>query len=73
VPADASSTLYNREAYQSGDVFPNPGRVRVSVSPEKVRVEYVRSYLPGAVPAGHADGEVAFSYEVAATRAPAAR
>jgi len=68
-PADPSHTLYNREAYRSGDVLPNSGRARVAVSPEKVLVEYVRSYLPGDATTEHPDGEVAFSYEIAAPEA----
>ena len=67
-PADPSYALYNKDAYRSGDVLPNSGRVRVSVSPQKVRVEYVRSYLPDDATAEHPNGEVAFVYEVAASR-----
>jgi hypothetical protein len=67
-PADPNYALYNKDAYRSGDVLPNSGRVRVTVSPEKVRVEYVRSYLPKDATAEHPSGEIAFSYELAAPR-----
>ena len=67
-PADPNYALYNKDAYRSGDVLPNSGRVRVTVSPEKVRVEYVRSYLPKDATAEHPNGEIAFSYELAASR-----
>jgi hypothetical protein len=51
-PADLSGILDFPDAYTSGDVYPNPGRVRVTVSPQDVKVEYVR--LPG--------NQVIFSY-----------
>ena len=70
-PADPSYTLYNKDAYRSDDVLPNSGRVRVTVSPQKVRVEYVRSYLPKDATPEHPDGAVALAYEIAAPR-PAA-
>jgi hypothetical protein len=63
-PADPTYTLYNADAYESGDKLPNSGRVRVTVSPEKVRVDYVRSYLPKDATPQHPDGEVVFSYEI---------
>lgn len=63
-PADPNYALYNRQAYRSGDVLPNSGRVRVTVSPQRVRVEYVRSYLPKDATLEHPDGEVAFAYEI---------
>ena len=49
-------------------IFPDSGRVRVSVGPEKVRVEYVRSYLPKDATAEHPDGEIAFTYEIPSPR-----
>jgi hypothetical protein len=63
-PANPLYEFANKEAYQSGDVFPGSGRVRVSVGPDKVRVEYVRSYLPKDATKEHPDGEIAFSYEI---------
>jgi len=67
-PADSGYTLNNREAYRSGDIFPGSGRVRVAVSAEKVRVEYVRSVLPKDATSGHPDGEIVFAYDVPSKR-----
>lgn len=63
-PADATYQAFNREAYRSGDVLPNSGHLCVTVSPENVRVDYVRSYLPKDETDQHRNGEVAFSYSV---------
>lgn len=51
-------------AYRSGDVLTGAGRVRVSVAPEKVRVDLVRTPLPGDATKHSSNGEIAFSYEV---------
>jgi len=64
-PANPFYTAENNDAYRSGDKFPNSGHVRVTVSPEQVKVEYVRSYLPKDEINGHKSGEVAYSYTVA--------
>lgn len=63
-PADPNHALYFEDAYRSGDLRPNSGRVRVSVSAEKVLVEYVMSSLPTAASPSRPDGAVAFAYEV---------
>jgi hypothetical protein len=60
-PADNTYTAFNRDAYHSGDILPNSGHLRVSVSPEKVGVDYVRSFPPGD--AG-TNGTVAISYTI---------
>ena len=70
-PADPTPTLDWKDAYRSGDILPGSGRTRVTVSPEAVRVEYVRSYLPGDATAEHPDGEVVKAYELPAPAAPA--
>ena len=67
-PTDSTYTLYNRDAYQSGDVLPNSGRVRVTVSPSSVHVEYLRSWLPRDANPAHPDGEVAFAYDIPSRR-----
>lgn len=54
-PANHFYTYENEAAYQSGDKFPNSGRVRVSVSPDAVKVDYIRSYLDKP-------DEIAYSY-----------
>ena len=63
-PADDTYTVFNRDAYLSGDILPNSGYLRVTVSPENARVDYVRAYLPKDETAERKDGEVAFSYAV---------
>ena len=59
-PADNTYTAFNRDAYRSGDVLPNSGHLRLTVAPEKVRVDYVRSFLRG----DGTNGVVAFSYTI---------
>ena len=66
--ADPYYTFYNKDAYRTGDAFPGSGRVRVTVSPEKIRVEYVRSYLPKDATTEPPNGEIAYSYDIAASR-----
>ncbi|MDI4634568.1 metallophosphoesterase [Pelomonas sp. V22] len=45
-PADPNYSLFNSDAFLSGDKFPNSGYTRVSVTPTGVKVEYVRTFLP---------------------------
>jgi hypothetical protein len=61
-PADATYTAFNREAYKSGDILPNAGYLRVTVSPANTKVEYIRAYLAKDEKLDHKNGEVAFSY-----------
>jgi len=69
VPADPNYALSDwASAYRTGDILPNSGRVRVTVSPEKVRVECVRSRLVKDATPAHPDGEIAFRYEIPAKR-----
>lgn len=63
-PANTNPAPSNAKAYPGADIFPNSGRVRVSVGPEKVQVEYVASRLPKDSTAEHPDGEIIFKYEV---------
>jgi hypothetical protein len=65
-PADDTYTVFNKDAYLSGDILPNSGYLRVTVSVEGARVDYVRAYLPKDETAERKDGEVAFSYTVKA-------
>ncbi len=62
MPADHGYVTYNAERYGSGVKRPNAGHLRVTVAPEGVKVEYVRSYLPADEAAGHTSGEIAHSY-----------
>jgi hypothetical protein len=63
-PADPNYSLFNADAYLSGDKFPNTGCTRVGVSPAGVKVEYVRTYLPTDEGPGKTSGNVAFSYTI---------
>lgn len=65
-PADPFYTLYNDDAYLSGDKFSNTGYTRVAVSPSQLKVDYVRTYLPGDENAERINGKTAFSYSIAA-------
>jgi len=56
-PANPFYSWENEDAFTSGDKFPNSGHVRVTVSPDGVTVDYVRSYL-------EKPDEVAFTYTV---------
>jgi hypothetical protein len=56
-PADPNYAFDNAQAYQSGDKLPSSGYVRVSVSPEGLTVDYIRSYLDKPE-------ELAFTYTV---------
>ncbi|MBL8178016.1 MAG: metallophosphoesterase [Bryobacterales bacterium] len=63
-PADSGYQAFNREAYRSGDVLPNSGYLRVTVSPREAKVDYVRTWLAKDETAQHPNAEVAFSYTV---------
>ncbi len=63
-PADPNYALYNKEAYRTGDILPNSGRVRVTVGPDQVTVEYLHSWLPKDETESHKNGEVAFRYSI---------
>jgi hypothetical protein len=63
-PADPTYQAFNSDAYLTGDMLPNSGHLRLTVSPEEVRVEYVRSYLPKDATTQHPDGEVALAYDI---------
>ena len=64
LPADPSNTLYNADAYLTGYVTNSSGYTRVTVSPEQVKVEYVRMYLPAAETNGQHSGMIDHSYVV---------
>ena len=63
-PADPTFTAFNRDAYRSGDIFPNSGHLRVTVSPQGVRVDYVRSLRPGDEKDGLANATIVHSYTI---------
>jgi len=64
-PADDTYQAFNREAYRTGDILPNSGHLLVTVSPENVRLDYIRSFLPEDKAAGE-NGTTAFSFTVPA-------
>ncbi len=53
-----------RGAYKTGDYLPASGHLRVTVSPEIAKMDYVRSWMPKDETAEHKQGEVAFSYTI---------
>ncbi len=63
-PADPFYTLYNSDAFLTGDKFPNTGYTRVTVSPLAVKVDYVRTWLPTDEGPGKVNGSAAFSYSI---------
>jgi len=66
MPADQGYMAYNDDRYQSGVKLPNSGHLRVSVSPENVKVDYVRSFLPKDETAQNKTGDIARSYTIKA-------
>lgn len=64
-PADPNYALNNADAYESDYEFASSGHVRVTVSPEEVKVEYVKSLLPKDETDESKNGDVIFSYSVA--------
>ena len=65
-PADQGYVAYNQEHYRSGVTLANSGHLRVTVSAEEVKVDYVRCYLPKDETDKQKSGEVAHSYTVRA-------
>jgi hypothetical protein len=63
-PADPTYTLWNADAFLSGDAFPDTGYTRVQVGPSGIRVDYVRTWLPKDEGIGKTNGQVAFSYSL---------
>jgi len=71
-PADPTFTAFNREAYTSGDIFPNSGHLRVTLSggPKPTcKVEYVRSARPADEAAQGKNASIIHTYTVT-PRAP---
>ena len=67
-PADPNYATHYEKAYRSGVALPSSGRVRVTVSPEKVHVEYLRSFLPSDETAEKRSNTSAFSYDLPAVK-----
>jgi hypothetical protein len=64
-PADPNYALYFEEAF-SGTILPNSGRVRVTVSPGQVDVEYVLTVLPADEDTRGRDNSIAHRYSIRA-------
>jgi hypothetical protein len=66
VPQPSNRSLTNISAtdygYVNGVFLPGRGFLKVSVSPENLKVDYIRSYLPSEENATHKNGELAYSY-----------
>ena len=66
MPADQGYVAYNEDRYGSGVKLPNSGHLRVTVSPEQVKVDYVRSFLSQDETAQQKTGDIAHSYTIKA-------
>jgi len=66
MPADQGYATNNQDRYQSAVKLPNSGYLRIAVSPEQVKVDYVRCYLPKDETELRKTGEIAHSYTIAA-------
>jgi hypothetical protein len=64
MPSDHGYVAYNDDRYQSGKKLPSSGYLRVSVSPQQTKVEYVRSFLPKDETKDLKQGQIAHAYEV---------
>jgi len=67
-PADPTYQAFNRDAYRSGEILPNSGHLRVTVAPDRVRVDYVRSFLPADENGERKNLAIAHSYTIPARR-----
>ena len=63
-PADPNYSLFNADAYATGERFPNSGYARVTVTPTGVKVDYVRTYLTADESPTRKNGTVEFSYSL---------
>jgi len=72
-PADPNYSLFNSSAY-TNYIYKanNSGYVRIHVSAEQVKVDYVRTYLPAEEGPGKTNGMVDYSFTLGATNSPPA-
>jgi hypothetical protein len=66
LPADHLYATHNEDAYTSGTKKANSGYLRVTVSPDEAKVEYVRCWLPKDETATQKTGDIAHSYTIKA-------
>lgn len=68
VPQPSNRSLTNISAteygYVNGDFLPGRGYVKVTVTPENVKLEYIRTYLPSEENASRKNGEIAYNFTV---------
>lgn len=70
-PADPTATLWNDDAYPGAVVHSNSGYLRIDVTPDRVRVEYIKSFLaPHESPPARVHGMVAHAYDLASRAVP---
>ncbi len=65
-PNFTSATYAQAYGYIQGQILPNSGHLRITVSPENVKVEYVRTYLPRNETATRRNGDVSATYFIGA-------
>ena len=63
-PADENYRGRAKEFYLSGTILDNSGYLDVTVSPDEVQVDYVRSYLPQDETDDRRQGDVQYSYTI---------
>jgi hypothetical protein len=61
-PADDTYTAFNAGAYKTGKVLPNSGYLKVTVSPEQIKVDYISSFLAKSADDSHKNCSSAYSY-----------
>ncbi len=57
-----NTQLAHEYGYTHGDVISSSGHLRVSITPDKATVEYVRAYLPQDENSSQVNGQVAHTY-----------
>lgn len=73
-PADPTFTAFNREAYKSGDIFPNSGHLRITLTGgdnPSGKVEYVRAARPGDEALQGRNGSIVHQYALTPRQAKA--
>ena len=66
LPSDHLYASHNEDAYTSGTKKANSGYLKVTVSPDEAKVEYVRCWLPKDETATQKTGDIAHSYTLKA-------
>lgn len=61
-PADPTFTAFNKEAYKSGEILPNSGHLRVTVSPDSTKVEYVQAFRDSDESPANKNAAIAATY-----------